>query len=231
MTTPTPQELVSRALAAEAAGDAAGAAASYDALVAQGFANGPLLHNQGNAHLRAGDLPRAILAYRQAERLMPHDPRLHANLADARAQVIDPPATPATWFLWPSVQTQLFLMVMLWVLGWCLAIMAVLRPRRLLVLLASGAIVAALALGSLVAFDDWREAAYPLAVVSQDAVPLRQGNGTSYPPVLDAGVPIKLNRGVELRLLHERPNGWFRVALADGRTGWVKQDQVLTAPR
>jgi hypothetical protein len=63
------------------------AAADYDELRRRGVHNPALCRNQGNAYLLAGDLPRAILAYRRGLHLAPNDSALLANLAYAREQV------------------------------------------------------------------------------------------------------------------------------------------------
>ena len=41
--------------------------------------NGALLYNLGNARLQAGDVGKAIVSYRRAERLIPGDERLELN--------------------------------------------------------------------------------------------------------------------------------------------------------
>ena len=51
--------------------------------------NGKLFYNLANAYLLKGDVGRAILNYRRAERLTPQDRNLRGNLAFARSQVRD----------------------------------------------------------------------------------------------------------------------------------------------
>jgi hypothetical protein len=54
-------------------------------------------------------------------------------------------------------------------------------------------------------------------------VPLRRGNGESYPAHRD--VPA-LALGMEADLLHRRGD-WLQVRLASGQTGWVQTTHVL----
>src|SRR4051794_36555994 len=54
----------------------------------RGVSNAPLYRNLGNAYLLAGNVPRAILAYRLGLRLDPGDARLREGLAAAREQVV-----------------------------------------------------------------------------------------------------------------------------------------------
>ena len=76
----TPRTIFARANTLYADGDFAEAAAQYGRVVVAGLESGPLYYNLGNAHLRAGDVGRAVLNYERARRLMPGDADLEANL-------------------------------------------------------------------------------------------------------------------------------------------------------
>lgn len=65
------------------------AAQAYQQLVNQGFADSALFYNLGNAYFKQGDLGRAIVSYRRAERLAPRDPDIQANLDLARGLAVD----------------------------------------------------------------------------------------------------------------------------------------------
>lgn len=69
------------------AGDAAGAAAAFDAAAATGWTAGALEYDWGTACLAAGDLGCAVLHLRRAERLMPGHAAVAHNLRVARARV------------------------------------------------------------------------------------------------------------------------------------------------
>ena len=66
------------------------AAQRLESIAASGVANGRLEYNLGNCHLQAGDLGRAILHYRRAQRLIPGDPLLSDNLKVARSRCLTP---------------------------------------------------------------------------------------------------------------------------------------------
>ena len=70
-------------------GQLAQAAQVYEQLVDQGYVDGALFYNLGNAYYKQGDPGRAIVNYRRAQQLMPRDPDIKANLALARAQTVD----------------------------------------------------------------------------------------------------------------------------------------------
>ncbi|MDO5552504.1 MAG: BatD family protein [Planctomycetia bacterium] len=56
-------------------------AAVYEGLLAKGIVSGPILYNQGNAWWHAGEPAKALACWRKAQRFMPRDPYLSANLA------------------------------------------------------------------------------------------------------------------------------------------------------
>src|SRR5262245_48200826 len=91
------QGLATRATPRSAREHFAQAAADYGTLRQRGDRSAALLRNQGNAYLLAGELPRAILAYRRGLHLAPGDRRLRSNLAYARQQVISPNTATADW--------------------------------------------------------------------------------------------------------------------------------------
>lgn len=66
------------------AGDYAGAAASYEQILAADGPRAAVLYNLGNSYQHLGKYGPAILAYERARLLTPRDPDLSANLALAR---------------------------------------------------------------------------------------------------------------------------------------------------
>lgn len=65
------------------------AAQTYEQVAAQGVTDAALFYNLGNAYYKLGDSGRAILNYERAALLAPRDADVYANLAMARAQVVD----------------------------------------------------------------------------------------------------------------------------------------------
>jgi tetratricopeptide (TPR) repeat protein len=199
------------------------AAARFEELRERGVENAQLLGNLGNAYYLAGDLPRAILAYRQALRLSPEDRGLRERLAFAREQVEladgrvgRPPDDP-----WPPIDRRVALAAaaLLYAAGWAALTRGWARGLR------------GWMLAGLVAITAAAGAAYyvrprpdpPLVVVARDGVPLRKGNGESFPPWFDA----PLNRGVEASLLYRRGD-WLQIELAGGEVGWVHVRDAVT---
>jgi hypothetical protein len=210
------------------------AATCYESLRQRGAHNADLYRNQGSAFLLAGDLPRAILAYRRGLRLAPADAGIQAGLAYARAQVAYPSqdgfGRPATehrppWLprLWPL--PCLVGAVLLYSVAW-VAITRWRMTRRGWLLSAAGvAFGAAALLTASLALDSWQhgqESRHPLVVIAEDGVLVRTGNGLAYPPRYET----PLNRGVEARLFFARGN-WLQIELAGGEVGWVPSGYAL----
>ena len=70
----------------------------------------------------------------------------------------------------------------------------------------------------------YRDLEQPPMVIQNDDVPLRIGNGLSYPRHAD--LPT-LTRGMEARRLHAR-GSWVQLQFASGEVGWVPASEVLT---
>jgi hypothetical protein len=210
------------------------AAERYEDLRKRGIANPLLLRNEGNAYLLAGDVPRAILAYRRGLRLDRNDGVLRANVEYARGQVTYPPTgnlgRPAVeawppWLPRPTSGPVLAVILGLYVAGGvALTRWWMLRRRGLLI---GGCLLLAGALLTGTGLTVWevrlrQEASHPVVVIAEDGVLLRQGNGLTYPPRYETPV----NRGVEARLLIARGD-WLKIELSGGVTGWVPRQYAL----
>ena len=69
--------------AAKTPADYRKSAALLESLLSDGFRNGAVYYNLGNAYFRAGEYGRSIAAYRKAKIYRPRDPYLEANLRQA----------------------------------------------------------------------------------------------------------------------------------------------------
>src|SRR5688500_9963636 len=77
------------------------AAAAYEDLIRSGATSPIVYFNLGNAWFKAGQLGRAIAAYRQAQRLAPRDPNVRFNLQFVRKQVTGSEQSPGpAWQQW-----------------------------------------------------------------------------------------------------------------------------------
>lgn len=213
------------------------AAAEWDRVRAAGAENGPLEFNLGNACLEAGDLGRAIAAYRRAERFLPGDADLAHNLAVARSRVTDAVGrdgttllvdTVASWWHVIPGHVRAGLGIACWASLWALVAARALAGGRagpagvaLLRGLAWAAFAGAALSGGTAIADVLLRGARPPAVLLEPSTVLRKGNGEGFEPAFVES----LGPGVECTVIEERP-GWVRLELPDGRGGWVRDTQV-----
>jgi hypothetical protein len=230
------------------------AAALYEQLRGRGVRNGSLERNLGQAYLLAGDLPRAILAYRRGLELAPGDGKLGARLDEARERVNyssrgsygKPPVDNwPPWLPRPSPYLQLGFLVIVYGLG-CVCFTRWWMTREGSHLALGGvALAVAVFLGVWLVLGerqrDW-ERDHPVVVIVAERVVLQKGDGANYPwydaatrEWQEAGGPVPadapaLPRGAEARLRFRR-GAWVQIELAGGETGWVRRaDVVLDGP-
>ncbi len=196
----------------------------------QGIRNSKLFYNLGNAYFQLGDIGRAILNYRQAERLDPADLNVQRNLAFARTKrqdKLDPAAagqvvrTLLFWhFEWSRV-TRMRLFAAAWMLMWAVLLLRLLgqhwAPREIAV---GTLVLVVLLLGSMV-FETVEDASTVAGVIVAPDTIARQGDGPSY----EASFRDPLHAGTEFEVLEERP-GWCRAELPDGRLCWLDAGDV-----
>jgi len=210
------------------------AAQRLESIAAGGVSNGYLEYNIGNCYLQAGDIGRAILHYRRAERLIPRDALLADNLAFARSRCLlnIPPTRGASvlrgaffWHYETSAGGRATMAVVAYVLFWLvLAVRAAIPRRALLVAAAISGVVAATCGGSYAA-QNWLDRNVTEAVVVSSDVAVYKGPATTYQRQFEQ----PLQPGVEV-VVGERRGGWFNIELADGKRGWIVSDAVETVP-
>ncbi len=206
------------------------AAVAFERLVTDGVRNPALEYNLGNTRFRLGDLGRAILHYRRAQRLDPRNAKLAENLKYARNRV-EPTLKPGGeqrllqrllfWHYNTSVRLRFWFTVMASVAGWLGLAIWLRRRWQALAMLSALAIVLGLANATSLGWQLHDETRRPPAVVVQGEQTLRLGRGEGYDPAMKQ----PLGPGVELRVLQQRGD-WVEVRLPDDRTGWLPAQAV-----
>ncbi|TVS03511.1 MAG: hypothetical protein EA423_08430 [Phycisphaerales bacterium] len=203
------------------------AAAFYErAIEASGVRNHRLHLNLGNAAMLSGDVGRAVLAYKRADRLAPRSSRVRESLAFARASVgveLRPDARErgrSLLLAWRGlVPRQLLLAGFIggYALFWIALASGVIWRKPPPVLLGVSAGVAVLSITLLLVERSILHSAEEGVVVSPAGADARLGPGEGvYAPAFDR----PLSPGVEVRILESR-DGWLRVRLPDGREAWT----------
>jgi tetratricopeptide (TPR) repeat protein len=199
-----------------------------EALLSDGYCNGAVYYNLGNAYFRAGDFGRSILNYRKAKPYRPSDPLLEANLQQALASAPGKIAMPAKpWWspvmFWTeslSYPSRVWLALMACGIAPIFIMLSVMLRRRNLVWIAIGLTILGIvfSIDSYLNSPEWNNAR--LAVITGETI-ARKGIGKDYEPAFSA--PLK--DGAEFVVLNET-NGWTFGHFAEIGDGWVKNDFV-----
>jgi len=203
-------------------------AALLESLLADGFRNGALYYNLGNAYFRAGEYGRAIAAYCNAKPYRPRDPYLEANLRQARAvapgHLSSPPAPLWShvlfWSGWLSFPEKAYAAfgAFLAAAGLAGAALVFRKPR---VYWFSAVLVVAAAVLSVdagIAYSEVTSSRH--AVVTGETIG-RKGIGETYEPAFDQ--PLK--DGAEFTVLSENGDWVFGHFEGIG-DAWLRRDHV-----
>ncbi|MFN0053149.1 MAG: hypothetical protein ACKV0T_13275 [Planctomycetales bacterium] len=200
----------------------------FESLLADGFQSGAVYYNLGNARVRAGELGRAIAAYRRARMYRPRDPYLGANLQHALnvapGRLPEPPRAwwshVLFWSDWTSVGEKCYGTAGALLLAAVLASTALLRRWPRLYWLSGGCLALSLALGIDAALA-WDSLEHPRRAVVTGETVARKGIGKEYEPAFDQ--PLK--DGAEFTILDE--NGeWIFGHFAGIGDGWLRNEFV-----
>lgn len=202
------------------------AAQAYEKLLAGGARSASLYYNLGTACFRAGQMGRSVAAFRQAEELTPRDPSLRAKLQFVRKQVSgDGKVLTGWWQSWMRLFTlnegAVLAALALW--AWCLLLAAgewrpAWKSRLQSAQRAAGLLTLIMAAG-LALSAQARYGTTWAVVVAREAV-------VRFGPIDEAQTSHPLPDGTEVEVLDTKDQ-WRQVRDASGRSGWVKQDQIL----
>ncbi|HWB20499.1 MAG TPA: hypothetical protein VG711_09385 [Phycisphaerales bacterium] len=206
------------------------AAQRFQLLVDDGVVNGPVLFDLGTAYMQAGDLGKAILNYKRAERLMGSDEHLHTNLEYARSQCrtqVQASAEGAIggvlrrWHERFSLWTRLVVFGGAYLCFWGALMVRMKRRGRVLGFVLAVALPVWIVSGASAAVDVFGLMPNRNGVVVADNVVVRKGNGEGF----DAQFNEPLHEGVEFKTIEVRGD-WANIELPDGKTGWLQTSAV-----
>lgn len=200
----------------------------FEKIISEGrIANAGLYYNLGNAYFLDGNIGKAVLNYRRAEKLDNANPDIQKNLSFARSRRIDKVEVKTedkvmqTLFFWHydfSLKSR-FMAGCICFAVFCVSLTIMIwlgrKVASLTVLAAICGIFAAAFLCS-VAVEYHQQANSIYGVITANEIVARQGDGQNYP----ASFKEPLHAGTEFKLLEKRP-GWVHVRLSDSSDGWI----------
>ena len=203
---------------------------SYEKIIHDSqIVNAKLYYNLGNAYFLKGDLGKAMLNYRRAERLDSSDENIRKNLAFARSKRLDvvEPKTERrilqTLFFWHydiSLKARFVLACVFFAVA-CVTLTVIVWSGR------SAAATTAMAVGGILmlcfsistAWEAHSRAREVCGVITAKEVVAHQADWENSPPSFKE----PLHAGTEFDLIEQR-HGWLHIRLADGSDGWISND-------
>ncbi len=205
------------------------AAAVYQEILDSGMNSGAVLFNRGNALMRAGETGRAIAAYRQAQRCLPTNPYLAANLQYALGNGAEESAhgRPLAlyvlfWQDWISYAGKFRLLAAAAFVTFALACAGLFLQNRWPPRLAVAGLVITGILAVSAAYDWNRFDRTRHGVVVANDVIARMGYSESYQPAFTK----PLAEGAEFTVLEQRDD-WLFIRLPGNQEGWIKKDAAV----
>ena len=200
---------------------------AYELLIHEGASNGYLHYNLGNAYIRVGKNGPAILNYIQAQKWIPRDENLAANLKFAIQQTqdkIEPPlpGTLNVLFFWVNnfnINELIYFSIVMNLVFWITLTMWMNFP---FLNIARNVCLGVLLLSFVsIGVKIMNESDMKLGVVLVENVDVKSGRA------VDAITLFQLHEGA-LVTVTDRQNDWLEVRLNDEQKGWVPQKSLGT---
>jgi len=200
----------------------------YEKSLNTGIESGNIYYNLGNAYFKKGEIGKAMLNYKRAQRIIGQDSDLKANMDHIRS-VIEPQVTVRSGFFtkfYTNIIKDLSidgLTVFLMVLYLFIFLMAVsflfIRSARSYIKLPLIACCIIFVLAVTGFFIKISQKNQPWAVILDKEVDVR------YEPFDSATVYFKIYQGHEALFLKAK-GGWAFIKRPDGKVGWIKASSI-----
>jgi len=204
------------------------AADYYEKVLQTGAASPNLLFNYGNAEYKAGNLGKAIAAYRRAELLAPRDEDVRANLAFVRNQVQGATVRESRWRDWLGQLTlnewALLAAAAFWLTFLLLATRQI-RPTLGVRLKGITIVTTMLTIffGAALGLQAAEHFSTETAVVTASKATAFSG------PFDDAQTAFEAPDGAELSVL-DHHGDWLQVSDGPDKIGWLQKSQLEVLP-
>jgi len=203
------------------------AALAFERIIDEGrIKNAKLYYNLANAYFLKGDIGKAILNYRRAEKLDNSDTNIQKNLTFARSKRIDKISVKTeerilqTLFFWHydfSIKAKfLFTCIFFGIVCICNAGMIWFGRRAYWTAPAIICAVLAICFFLSLVVESGTKAGRICGVITIKEVVARQGDGQNYAP----SFKDPLHEGTEFDLLESRPE-WLHIKLSDNSDAWI----------
>lgn len=215
----------------------------YEQLLESGFINGQIYYNLGNAYYRLGMPGKSIMHYRRAEKLLPRDADIKANINLLKRDFVDRETIGQTpeilkaacfWYFYLNLNeiTILTIYIYLALIASILSIIFLRLPwlKKIITVFASCFLVLVVSMG----IKAYNQNSVEMGVVIADESKIRYGPGEEYEP------RFKIHEGAEVRI-EEKKDKWYKVYVyvdvedvhddegkkeTEFKTGWIPESEV-----
>ncbi len=204
----------------------------YESIIHNGDESGEVYFNIGNAYYKLGKIQYAILNYERAKKIMPNDEDLQFNLQLANVQVTDKvDAVPElivyrwmdallTLFSLPAMAWMMYVLFLLALGAFSFFLFAhtYLQRRYSLWIGLVSTILLIFGIASFL-IRSYREENMEYAIVTADVANIKAAPDNSGNDV------FVIHRGLKVQVLDD-VNNWRKIRLADGKIGWIQENDV-----
>ncbi len=192
--------------------------------------NGYLFFNLGNCYLKSGQLGKAVLNYKKAQKLIPEFEDLNSNLDYARGQTKDKIENKDYfqmlgglffWHYFFNLQKSLIIFLALNFLLFLILGILLFYPKGVFKWFLIIISVLYLCIGSSALVKIYGNYYVKEGVVTAPEIEIRSGDA------INNVVLFKLHEGTEVLVQQARGN-WLKVKIADGKKGWTQISGVDT---
>jgi tetratricopeptide (TPR) repeat protein len=215
----------------------------YEQLLETGFINGQIYYNLGNAYYRLGMPGKAIVYYRRAEKLLPRDADIKANINLLKRDFVDRETivqkpeilkVACFWYFYLNLNeiTAITIYIYLSLIASILSIIFLRLQwlRKMITVFASCFFVLVISLG----LKAYNQNSVEMGVVIANESKIRYGPGEEYEP------RFKIHEGAEVRI-EERKDKWYKVYVyvdvedvhddegkkeTESKTGWIPESEI-----
>ncbi|AXT18737.1 tetratricopeptide repeat protein [Flavobacteriaceae bacterium AU392] len=205
----------------------------YEAVIKTGEHSAELYFNIANAYYKLNNTAQSIYYYEKALLLSPNDEDIKNNLAFARNMTIDAiEEIPDIGFSktmktitnsfsfdgWAKLSVLLVLLFVVFFLGYYFSFETV---RKRIAFLSS---VTSLGLMLITLFFAFQK--YNYEQKNKPAIVFAQESEIKAEPNLRSEENFKLHEGTKVQVLEKFDNNWFKIKIADGKTGWIPSEDI-----
>jgi len=189
--------------------------------------NGNLYYDMGNAYFEAGEIGKAILSYRQAEKFLPGFSDLQYNLNQARNQLNLPKPADGWWenimkglFFWHYMmkyELRRSMLLTAFSLVWVVLLVMIFKRHAFLRMGLIILIALNIGFGGSFLYSYYQLHFVRSGVVLKDSTIARKGPGSGYEPFYQKS----LLGGTEF-IITEKHENWWKIKLPMGDEAWIK---------